>query len=76
MHRLLLLLILPLAGCVTSYQHLSDPRIAGDGYDLVCGGIEHDVRGLRLRGDICTNASDGGGEFLHAAVEYRWGRQP
>lgn len=70
--KLLLTAMLMLSGCVTSYQHLSDPRVSNDGYDLLCGGIEKDVSSLRLRADICHNAAPNGGEFLHTSIEYRW----
>lgn len=61
-----------MTGCVTSYQHLSDPRIANDGYDLLCGGVETQALGLDLRGDLCQNVAPNGGEFVRVSVEYRW----
>jgi hypothetical protein len=63
-----------MSGCVASYQHLSDPRAGNDGYDLLCGGLEYDIRSLRLRGDLCSNVAPNGGEFIHTSVEYRFGR--
>lgn len=64
-----------LLGCVASYQHLSDPRVANDGYDLLCGGLEKEFGALTLRGDLCSNVAPNGGEFLHTAVEYRFGNR-
>ena len=66
------LAFLALSGCVTSYRHISDPRIANDGYDLVCGGVETDVGRVRLSGDLCKNVAPRGGERIHVAVQYRW----
>ena len=63
-----------LSGCVASYQHQSDPRIAGDGYDLICLGAEHDQAYIRVRGDICGNVAPNGGEVFRLSVEYRFKR--
>jgi len=76
MRIILITITFMLSGCVTSYQHLSDPRIAGDGYDLLCGGIEHNISHIRLRGDLCGNIAPNGGEFIHASIEYRFKDRP
>jgi hypothetical protein len=69
-----LLPLLLLSGCVVSYQHMSDPRISNDGYDLVCAGLEQDVSQLRLRGDLCANMAPNHGEYVKAAIEWRPGK--
>ena len=66
------LVLLHLSGCVASYQHLSDPRIDNDGYDLICAGAEKNIGSLRVRGDLCSNVAPNGGEFVHTAIEYRF----
>ena len=71
----LVTLVACLQGCVASYQHLSDPRIEDDGYDLLCAGIETDYKSLSFRGDLCSNVAPNGGEFIHTSVEYRFGRE-
>ncbi len=42
--KCLLSLLLVLSGCaiapVVSYEHVSDPSVSGDGFDLVCGGAK------------------------------------
>lgn len=75
MFRVLLLATLcVLAGCVTSYQHISNPRVGDDGVDLFCGGIKQEVAAFELRGDLCKNVSPYGGEFARFAIEYHWDR--
>lgn len=61
-----------LTGCVVSYQHQSDPRIENDGYNFVCGGVEHNISKIRLRGDVCHNFAARGGEVIRASIEYRF----
>lgn len=70
--KYIILLSFCLSGCVTSYQHLSDPRVNNDGYDLVCQGASYDVNSFRFRGNVCKNIAPNGGEFLHTSVEYLW----
>lgn len=44
-----------LSGCThIEYEHLSDPRISNDGYDLVCVG-----RGDNVSLAICKNLNGG-----------------
>ena len=63
-----------LPGCVASYQHLSDPRVANDGFDFLCGGVKHDVGArVRIRADVCKNVAPRGGEKIHASLEYHFG---
>ena len=69
---LALMVILLTSGCVTSYQHMSDPRIANDGYDLLCGGIKYEVARLKFRGNVCQNLAPNGGEFALVSIEYVW----
>jgi len=53
------LILLFLGGCTPflGYEHLSQPNVEDDGYDLVCGGVE--VEKGMFRGDvaICENLS-------------------
>ena len=52
-----LLILLLLSGCTPfiGYEHLSQPNIDDDGYDLICGGVE--LQKGRYRGDVavCEN---------------------
>lgn len=73
-YTLFITILFLLSGCVASYQHQSDPRISNDGYDLICGGVEHDINSIRLRGDICHNLARNRGEMIRIAVEYRFRR--
>ncbi len=68
-----LLLIPFLVGCApyVGYTHLSDPRINGDGYDLVCGGGKT-KKNLDMSMAVCKNMR--GGEFIRLDVEYVWDR--
>ena len=61
-----------ISGCApyVEYQHLSDPRIANDGYDLACVGLSHDKSGLSLSGGVCSNLAPYGGEFLTINARY------
>ena len=65
-------LVSALAGCApyVEYQHLSDPRIANDGYDLACVGLSHDKSGLSVSGGVCSNLAPYGGEFLTINARY------
>ena len=68
--------LLALTGCelqpVFSYQHQSDPRIANDGYDFVCAGVETNLNNFRLRTDACKDLSGFKKEAMRASVEYRF----
>ena len=70
------LVALTLAGCgahtTSSYRHLSDPRIANDGYDLICQGLEVREDRLEASVDICGNIAPAGGEFLLTEITYHW----
>ena len=57
-------------GCspFVEYEHLSDPRVVDDGYDLFCGGLELEYREVRAGGGICQNLH--GGQFVKLNV--RW----
>lgn len=46
-----------LAGCspFLEYQHRSDPRIANDGYDLLCGGLYKGWTHLEVSGAVCKD---------------------
>jgi len=46
-----------MAGCTpfVAYEHLSQPNVNDDGYDLGCFGVEHDRGRLGLEGAICEN---------------------
>ena len=52
------------------YQHLSDPRIAHDGYDLMCGGAQHATRGLTFHAGVCKDVTGTRGEYINAGVRY------
>jgi hypothetical protein len=59
----LLVLVFCLSGCagvktVVSYNHISDPQIKNDSYDLACLGFEKNAgEHLRSRVDFCKNFS-------------------
>ena len=65
----ILLLVFLLSGCTASYKHLSDPRIANDGYDLICGGVELGNH-LTASIDACKNIAPYGGEMLLIELQY------
>ena len=62
------LLLLTACSPFVEYEHLSDPRVRGDGYDLFCGGMELEYREVRAGGGICQNLH--GGQFVKLNV--RW----
>ena len=64
-----ILLALLMSGCTTSYQHMSDPTVANDGYDLLCGGVELGNK-LTASVDLCKNVR--GGNYIHAELKYRF----
>lgn len=66
----LLVVVICLSGCApyVGYTHLSDPRIANDGYDLVCTG----VKGEYLSTAVCKNLAPNKGEFIKVDLEYVW----
>ena len=59
------LILLLLTGCTPfiGYEHLSQPNVKGDGYDLICLGVEAE-RG-RFRGDLamCENIASNRGTY-------------
>lgn len=65
-----LILSLLLGGCTpfVSGEHLSDPAIDGDGYDLACLGLKHRDGRLTIKGAGCKNL--GGGNVATASIEY------
>jgi len=65
--------VLALTGCTTSYKHFSNPRVSGDGYDLICGGVEKGDR-LTVAVDACYNVNPGHGEFIFIEVKKRWSK--
>ena len=70
----ILAVVVLLAGCTTSYKHLSDPRVDGDGYDLMCGGFEKGQQ-IVIAVDVCRNVAANKGEFLFVDIKYRWAEQ-
>ena len=58
-----------LSGCApfVEYEHLSDPRVSNDGYDLLCGGIQLDLA-VELSGAVCGNIR--GGEYVKINAKY------
>lgn len=67
---ILILLATSMAGCTTSYHHISDPRIANDGYDLLCGGFKKEVGNWQASGELCQNVAPYGGQFIHTSITY------
>lgn len=66
--------LLAISGCTpyASYTHLSDPRIAGDGYDLVCAGGIYRRANFEARTAGCYNAAPLHGEFVKVDISYVW----
>ena len=66
--------LLVTTGCTpyASYTHLSDPRIAGDGYDLVCAGGIYRKANFEARTAGCYNAAPLHGEFIKVDISYVW----
>lgn len=62
--------LLLLTGCqpFVEYEHLSDPRIANDGYDLVCGGAQYKHTSVA----VCQNFAPYGGQFVKVNAKYVW----
>jgi len=62
-----------LSGCshYVGYTHLSDPRIANDGYNLVCLGSQAEMV-LTIDAAVCGNASPNRGEFVKVDIRYIW----
>ena len=71
MRSVLCVAALLLQGCTTSVKHLSDPRIEGDGYTLVCGGLEYRKQ-VTVAVDACHNLEPTGGELVFIEVKYHW----
>ncbi len=71
MKALIATICLALSGCVTSYHHLSNPTVADDGYDLLCGGWKLGSK-LSAKVSMCKNVAPYGGEFVLVDVEYNW----
>ena len=59
-----------LSGCspFVEYEHLSDPRIANDGYDLLCAGGETSLVSV----SVCQNVAPHGGQFVKVNARYVW----
>ena len=65
-----LIVSLLLAGCspFVEYEHLSDPRIANDGYDLGCVGGQSEWASV----GICQNFAPYGGQYIKVNARYVW----
>lgn len=63
------------AGCsftpYVSYQHLSQPDVKGDGYDLGCVGAERSEGRYRIDGGVCQNIR--GGTFARVDARVLFG---
>ena len=66
-------LLLLLTGCqispTVSYQHLSQPNVRDDGYDLLCAGAITDKGGLEATAELCENAHNSG-TYFKGTVRY------
>ena len=60
-----LLLLLLLSGCTpfVGYEHLSQPNVSNDGYDLICGGVELQKGRYRADAAICENLAGASGTY-------------
>jgi len=70
----IIVLMLGCSGCVVSYQHQSAPAESVDGYNLLCAGLERDLKQVRFRGDVCQDATGYHDQVIRAAIEYRPGQ--
>ncbi len=73
-HRIIVTcaIILCCTGCVTSYKHISDPRVANDGYDWLCVGAEYKKANFTARVDGCNGiGTTTGQQTIHATLEWR-----
>lgn len=65
-------LIAVLGGCGTvpfiEYEHLSDSRVSGDGYDLLCAGGITEIASVEVSLAPCKNVSGYGGEYIKINV--------
>ena len=74
MVRLLPLLLLQACTPYVGYTHLSQPNVDDDGYDLICGGGEHEKGMIRTDLALCENVASGGGTFVRADVKILFSR--
>ena len=65
-----ILVLLALTGCTpyVGYTHLSQPNVANDGYDLMCGGVEWEKRHVRIDGAVCENLAPNHGQYAKVDV--------
>ena len=72
----ILLALIGLAGCTTSYRHLSDPAVSGDGYDFICGGFEVGDPSLTVSLDVCknVNARYATEQYVLVEIKKRWNK--
>lgn len=66
--------LLILTGCTTSYKHMSNPGQSDDGYDLVCQGFEVGKR-IEIEGNFCHNVASYGGNYVLGGVTYHWSKE-
>ena len=69
--KYLIILLLILCGCTTSYKHMSNPSVRNDGYELICGGVEVGEQ-WQASVDLCSNTAAYGGEFVIVELQYNW----
>ena len=72
-------LLVVLSGCqpFLMYEHISDPRVANDGYDFACAGLELEHGMLTVTAAACENfARSGDGTYGRASVTLRFPRAP
>lgn len=74
MKSLTFVVLMLLSGCApfVSYDHMSDPRIANDGFDLVCGGAQVDAVGLEWHAGVCKDLSGFRNEYAKAGFRKVW----
>ena len=73
----ILVAVLLMSGCApfVEYKHTSDPRIANDGFEHMCGGIVIGESHLTAEGAVCATMRGldrTGDEFVEIGVRYTW----
>lgn len=66
-----------LMGCApyVGYTHLSQPNVANDGYDFVCGGVELTKGRVQLDGAVCENMAASRGTYARIDARILFGER-
>lgn len=70
--RILILLLLTGCSPFVEYEHLSQPDVSNDGYDLACLGISTQKNSFTADIAACENVSPNRGTFAKVNIRYTW----